>query len=310
MKPRLRAQRETMASLRRAAHLVAEGFQGFLIAPGQVLASLVGLAVASCLVTLFIAYGSLAVRVLEKASSRGSVLVYLQNEISSEKVEAVITQLKQRLEVAQVRYFSAGEDRARNAALLPEDLRASVPWDSIPGQHGLEVTLLHEPNTALDLQGLKAFAAQLDGVDVVAGPPVGAERLRALAAASTFVKTGLVVFSVLLLLSTAFLVVGSLTRTMERRREEMALLSILGATSAYLKAPLYLQGVLQGAIGIFGGVIAGIVTLKITEGWLRESVGIAARLAPSWDSAALVALGCGGLVGLVASVFATMRRPG
>ncbi len=106
----------TVRTARTAAHLVAEGLRGLLVAPGQVLACFLSLAVASCLVTLFAACGSLAVRLLDRATERTCLLVYLKEGVASDRVQAVIEGLRERPDVADARYFSAGEDRARNRA--------------------------------------------------------------------------------------------------------------------------------------------------------------------------------------------------
>lgn len=293
---------------RTASHLVAEGLRGLLVAPGQVLACFLSLAVASCLVTLFAAYGSLAVRWLDRAAERSHLLVYLKEGVASDRVEAVIARLRDRPDVADVRYFSAGEDRARNAALLPADLAASLPTDRIPGEHGLEVRISGTPDRPPDIEGMTALVAGIEEVDIVAGPPVGAERIRAIAAAVRFARVAMTLLSALLLISTVFFVVGNVTRTMERRREEMAILRLVGATSAYLKIPLHVQGVVQGVSGVVAGVLFALLVLQATDAWLREELAMSVRLAFSWGPALLASAGIGAAVGGIGAMLATARR--
>lgn len=289
-------------------HLLMEGVRGLGIAPGQVLACFLSLAVASCLMTVFAAYGSQVVRWLDRAAERSSLLIYLKEGVASERVEAVMAQLRDRSDVAEVRYFSASEDRARNAALLPRDLVSSLPPDSIPGDHGLEVRIAGTPDHPPDIEGLVALVKNIEEVEIVAGPPVGADRIRAIAAALRFARTSLFLLAVLLLVSTVFFVVGTLTRTMERRRDEMAILRLVGATSVFLKTPLYIQGLMQGVTGVLAGVLAGLIALTATEAWLREELAVSVRVALPWGPTLLASAGIGALVGITGATLATSRR--
>ncbi len=298
----------TVRTARTAAHLVAEGLRGLLVAPGQVLACFLSLAVASCLVTLFAACGSLAVRLLDRATERTCLLVYLKEGVASDRVQAVIEGLRERPDVADARYFSAGEDRARNAALLPADLAASLPPESIPGAHGIEVRISGTSDRPPDVAGLTALVQGLEEVDVVAGPPVGADRIRAIAAAVRFARAAMTLLSALLLVSTVFFVVGTLTRTMEHRRDEMAILRLVGATPGYLKTPLYVQGVVQGVSGVVAGVAIALLVLAITDAWVREELAVGVRLALPGGPTLLVSVAIGAVFGGVGATLATSRR--
>ncbi len=293
---------------RTAVHLVGEGLRGLFLAPGQVIACLVSLAVASCLVTLFAAYGSRAVHLLDRAAERAHLLVYLKEGITSDQVQAVLEKLRRHPDVADARYFSAGEDRARNAALLPRDLVASLPPDSTPGSHGIEVRLAATPDRAPDVAGLTTLVEQLEQVEVVAGPPVGAERIRAIAAVVRFARVAMTLLSALLLVSTVFSVVGTLTRTMEHRKDEMAILRLVGATTRYLKTPLYVQGVAQGVTGVVTGVALALVILAMTDAWIREELAVGVRLALPGGPTLLASAGVGAVVGAVGAMLATSRR--
>lgn len=306
---RLPPERSRFVRLARtSAHLVTEGLRGLLLEPGQVIACFLSLVVASCLVTLFAAYGALAVHLLDRAAERAHLLVYLKEGIPSEQVQTVLEELRRHPDVADARYFSAGEDRARNAALLPRDLVASLPFDSIPGSHGLEVRVAATADHAPDVAGLTALVQGLEGVDVVAGPPVGADRIRAIAAAVRFARVAMTLLSALLLVSTVFAVVGTLTRTMERRKDEMAILRLVGATTRYLKTPLYVQGVAQGVTGVVAGVALALLILAMTDAWIREELAVGVRLALPGGTTLLASAGVGAVVGGVGATLATSRR--
>jgi cell division transport system permease protein len=296
----------TMA--RRSTHLFLEGLKGLAISPGQTLACVVSLAVAACLVTLFASFGSLAVGALERAGQRARVIVYLKDDVSSGDVEALLGRVRQHSGVERVDYLSREQDRARNAGLLPADVVERLPAEAIPGQHCLEVSFRATPGRAPDIEGLAAFVRSLEGVDVVAEPPVGASRIRSAAAAVEFARVVLTIIAMLLLASTVFFVVGTLHRSMERRREEMTLLRLVGATDLFVRAPLYVQGVAQGLLGVVSGALVALVVIRATNAYLAAELAVGVRI-PSFPATTLsLALLVGAGVGTIGALIASARR--
>jgi len=297
-----------LATVRRAAHLLTEGVKGLAISPGQTLACIVSLAVAACLVTLFASYGSLAVSLLDRAGQRARVLVYLKDEVPSATVEDVIRRVRARTEVDKVEYLSREQDRARNTALLPKDLVGRLQPDSVPGQHCLDVSFRDTPGRAPDVAAVASLLRAIEGVDVVAEPPVGAARIRSAAAAVGFGRLVLTLAAVLLLASTVFFVIGTLTRTMERRRDEMTILRLVGATDAFVRVPLFVQGVLQGVIGVLCGAIAALIVAGATNAWIGGDLGVGVRV-PVHPAATLsLAVLVGAAVGAFGAFIASIRR--
>jgi cell division transport system permease protein len=308
MPPLAPPKRSVGTALRTAAHLAGEGCAGLAIAPGQATACVLSLAVAACLVTLAMSFGSLAGSVLERAARQGRLLVYLKDEVSTAAVEDLLGRVRARPDVERVDYLSREQDRARNAALLPRDVVAGLPADAVPGQQAIEVIFRDAGGRAADVAALAAFARSLEGVDVVAEPPIGAERLRSAAAAVRAGRAVLSLASLLLLACTVLFVVGTLTRTMERRREEMAILRLVGATDGFIRAPLFVQGLIQGVAGVVIGAVAGLAVGRLANAWLAGPMGVnlAVPLFPAATLTAAVAVGAG--VGALGAFLASLRR--
>lgn len=298
----------TDADSRKLLHIVGEGFRGLVVAPGQALACVLSLAVAGCLIVLSASAGSMTMSMLDRASSTARMLVYLRDEVDSVRVNRMIAEISRRTDVESVEYMSREEDRQENADLLPSGLVNDLPGDAIPGQHGLRVKFRDLAGDETDLAGLAAFLRTLEGVDIVAEPPVGSAAIRALASAIGFVRVTLTVLAVVLLGGTLFFVVGTLTRTMESRREEMQILRLVGATNAFLKAPLYFQAVAQGIAGLTLGGIAAFIVIKTTNAYLVTELGVGTGLPAYPGLIAMVALPGGILVGLAGAIIATSRR--
>ncbi len=297
-----------VTGLRRTLHALAEGLKGLVVSPGQTLACIVSLAVAGCLVALSASFGGMAVKVLDRAGRNTQVLIYLKEGVPTRQVTALMDQVKDRPDVASVAYLSAEQDRALNAALLPADVVATLPADAIPGQHAIELAFRPEAADPASVRALATFLKSLEGVDVVAEPPVGAARVQALSSAVEFARVVATLLASLLLAGTLFFVVGTLTRTMESRHAEMAILRLLGATDLHLKAPLYIQGMSQGLLGLLGGALAALTITEATNGYLSATLGLADPF-PFQPTPTFVLAAIGGLLlGALAAAIASARR--
>lgn len=293
---------------RKVMRVFNEGLRGLVVAPGQSVACILSLAVAGCLIVLSASAGSLTMSMLDRAISSARMLVYLRDEVDSGRVNQMIAEIARRTDVESVDYMSREEDRQENADLLPPGLVKDLPGDAIPGQHGLRVQFKDLAGRHGDLAALAEFLRTLEGVDIVAEPPVGSSAIKALASAVGFVRVTLSVLAAVLLGGTLFFVVGTLTRTMESRREEMAILRLVGATNWFLKAPLYLQAVIQGIAGLSLGGLTALAIIRSTNAYLVTELGVGTGLPTHPGLIILIAIPGGILVGLAGAMIATSRR--
>jgi len=293
---------------RQSLHLLGQGLKGLVVSPGQTAACILSLSVAGCLVVLSASFGSLAVQVLDRAGRSAKVLVYLKDEVPADRVKDLMSRIGARPDVEAVQYVTREQDRARNADLLPKDLASTMPAEAVPGQHGLDVTFRAGAGGTGGVTELAAFLRSLSGVDVVAEPPVGAGRLRALGAAVGFLRSVVTILAALLLVGTLFFVVGTLTRTMERRRDEISILRLLGATDTFVRAPILIQGIFQGVSGMVLGALAALLVSGAVNAWLAAEFDVAVRL-PAWPGLVLpLAVAGGAVLGIAGAFIATARR--
>ncbi|HPB51793.1 MAG TPA: hypothetical protein PLZ31_11295 [Myxococcota bacterium] len=298
----------TDSDARKVSMAFREGLRGLIVAPGQTVACILSLAVAGVLVMTAASVGSLTMAVLDRASSSARMIVYLKDQVDTARVTAMIEGISRRHDVESVSYMSREEDRRANADLLPADLVQTLPLDAIPGQHGLLVKFRDIGTGGDGLSDLTAFLRELEGVDIVAEPPVGAATIKTLAGAVGFVRVTLSMLAVILLGGTLFFVVGTLTHTMERRREEMQILRLVGATNLFLKAPLFIQGIAQGIAGLSSGALAAFLIIHGTNSYLMSELGIGIALPTQGWLALLVSIPGGIIVGMVGAFIATARR--
>ena len=121
------------------------------------------------------------------------------------------------------------------------------------------------------------------------------------------IGTGL---GVILALATLLIVANTIRLGIFARRDELEILSLVGASRAFMQTPFSMEGALQGTVG--GAVALGLlfalfsVVLPGLEFGLELLVGSAPRFFTSTES--LLMIGAGGVLGLIGSAAALIGR--
>ena len=112
-------------------------------------------------------------------------------------------------------------------------------------------------------------------------------------------------------LGAAVLVANTLRLGVFARRDEIAIMKLVGATDRFVEAPFLVEGLLEGALG---GILA-VVALHLAAAWGLARLALVMGLARSVSRADLLPLGLtgalvggGAAIGLVASALAVSRE--
>jgi cell division transport system permease protein len=104
-------------------------------------------------------------------------------------------------------------------------------------------------------------------------------------------------------------VASTIRLTLQRRRIEVEVLKLVGATDDYVGRPFVIEGAVQGALGSFLAIVLVFVLFLVVrsrfDAELSVLVGIAPHFLPWYASIAMVAVG--GVLGAVAA-HASLRR--
>ncbi|MBI1945181.1 MAG: hypothetical protein HYS27_05770 [Deltaproteobacteria bacterium] len=176
----------------------------------------------------------------------------------------------------------------------------TMPWV-------IEVTPRFDLAGATDREALAKRLRELPGVDEVMHPGGEVKRVDALMR----LLHGAGAFLGVLIALVVIVVVSNATKlTVLQRREEIAIMKLVGATDLFVQTPLVLAGLVQGVLG----AALGLVALALAHASLASVVKVALSGAlgtfvlepmPPWLWAALV---CGGAVLGVAGAALSVRR--
>lgn len=215
--------------------------------PYQSLAAVMVVSLSLFLISAFFLIGAGSQEVLRYFESRPQVSAFLKDEARPQEVEMLKAKVEAIDQVKSVSYISKEEalaiykEQNKDKPLLLEMVSAKV----LPAS--LEIS-------TRDLASLKAVAEVLRGEESVVEDVIFQEDV--ITALSTWVGTvrriGLAVASFLFLVSilTILIIMGM---RISRRKEEIEILKLLGASSSYIALPFYLEGIIYG---IFAAIVA------------------------------------------------------
>lgn len=256
-----------------------------------------------CLATALLVVTNLE-SVQRRWAHAGRASIYLKDDATSADVAALKDALAKVPGITRVRYVSSGQ--ARDTFARDEDPKgalAALPAEAFPAS--IEVDVAAGVSDA-SLADIVTKLGKLPAVNDVETYQTWTTRLEHL------VKGGVAAAALLALvvLLSVLAVVGSTMRfALQRRRAEVEVLRLVGATDRFVKAPFVVEGSLQGAIGAAVAVaLLGAMFLLVhsrLDGELASLFGVAPSFLP-WQ-VALGMVGLGAVLGAAAASLGLRR---
>ena len=234
------------------------------------------------------------------------VYAYFADGVSDETCFRTKEEIETLTEVVRVRFVSRDDALEIFRQLLPDadELLADLEGNPLPAS--LEIRLRADVRSPDDVA---AFAASIDRPEFIELDYAG-EWVSRFYAFLNLLKLSAVVMGTLLAFACVVIVGNTIQLTVWARREEIAILRLVGATDRFVAAPFLLEGALQGLIGSGASVAALWIAWRILFIGLRDTLGLTAgdRIL-SFFSAPELALfvGVGLLMGLLGSWFSLRR---
>ena len=198
--------------------------------------------------------------VAEGWSSRVQVTAYFQQELPPQDVTRLKSAVQALPGTSSVRYISRDEALVRFRERLKgqESLLEGVTPDVLPSS--LEISLKKASRTT---EGTEAFVQALKRVPGISEVQYGEEWVRRFNSFLMFLRLLGAVLGAFLLLTVTFIVSNTIKLTIFARKDELEVLSLVGATRFFIKAPFLIEGLVQGTAGalisvalLFGSYLA------------------------------------------------------
>lgn len=196
-----------------------------------------------------------------------TISVFFDKGISDENITLIGEQIRLRSEVNTMDFISADEAWEQFAKENYDNYEAAL--DAFAGDNPLKdcasykITLKDLNNQAEFVQYLKG----LEGVRKVLSSEVTADGISALNSVVSYASIGIIV---ILLLVSVFLISNTITIGITVRKEEIAIMKLIGATNFFVRAPFIVEGVV---IGLVGSMIPLILVYYMYDNVVKYIIG-------------------------------------
>lgn len=226
---------------------------------GVTLVATVSVAVALTVLAAFAVVVQTLGRTADQLAREVEVSAYLREGVPVDRALSLLEQVVKWPQVASGRYLDSEGALREFARSLGEEARLleGLPPGVLPAS--LEVAVHPESWTREDIEIL---GARLSGFKEVEDVRYGQEDIEEINAILSVSRVTAAVLSAALIFATILLVANTIRLTVYARRDEIEVMSLVGATRAFVRAPFVVEGALQG---VAGGVIAFSMVLALQE---------------------------------------------
>ena len=176
--------------------------------------------------------------------------VYLNEDVSNDRVRSLKTELEAMPEVAQAAYVSresaTGNFKQQMASYAPDLLGDASFANPFPASYRVSfkksVTSDHDVNRLEEIAGV---VGKLDGVEDIS---YGQSWVRNYSSLISAVNASGGVIAFILLAGGLFVVGNSIRTSVSVRREEIEIMELVGATSGMIRRPFVVEGLIMGVV--------------------------------------------------------------
>lgn len=211
--------------------------------------SLASIATMSACIFLFGLFFSIVVNfqsIVKEAESGVAVTVFFDAGLEQEKIDNIGAEIDKRVEVSEKKFVSADEaweGFQKQYFEGKEDMAEGFINDNpLANSAHYEIYM----NDISMQQSLVTYLESLDGVREVKSSDVAANTLSDFNRLLGYISAGIIL---ILLCVAVFLISNTVTVGIAVRREEIAIMKLIGATDYFVRAPFIVEGILIGLIG-------------------------------------------------------------
>ncbi len=227
--------------------------------------------------------------VRDRWSRAGRATVYLRDEASEQSVGELVRALEHTPGIKRVRHVTSVEARREVVIDESDAALAALPPSAFPAS--LELGF-NDDIAEGELQAIALKLRALPAVETVETYQRWTERLSALLGGGV---TASLALAVVVMCAVVSVISSTMRLLLSRRRVEVEVLKLVGATNAFVRRPFVIEGAMQGAAGAAASiVILGSLFLLVRGRFdheLANLLGLSPSFLPWSVSLGLVVLG-------------------
>ncbi|MBS5916089.1 MAG: permease-like cell division protein FtsX [Clostridiales bacterium] len=271
--------------------------------------AMAGLTTLTIAITLFI-LGAVILFALnsqaasQKVESELEMVAYLKQDLDNEAIAKLGDEIAKLPEVATVKFVSKEEaiDNLNARFQADDNLKESLEGDNpLPDSYRIKLE---------NAQDSTAVANKIKGMQGIEELRYGENLVRNVVQLNHSVKVFVLIAVLLMLFATLFLISSTISLTVAGRRDEIYIMSLIGATGGIIRMPFFLEGIIIGATGSVLSIVAlyfGYSKLEMYISHLLPFLPIYVNM-PVIYALMGVLLAIGIVLGAVGSAFAVRKH--
>jgi cell division transport system permease protein len=231
--------------------------------------TIITISLSILVVSVFLLFFENASRVIESWNQGGRAMIYLKKEFSPDMLPQVKARINAAGDIERMVYIS----KTQALDKLKREMSSQSTFLKTLNENPLPDALEIKIKSYNSFEDVQALAQRIKSIDIVDDIEYGQGWLgKFLKIFNLFKMTGYAMCSLFFLIA-LFITANTVRLAFYSRKLEVEIMRLVGATETFIKAPFYVEGLLQG---FFGGVL-GLVVLLIA--YLTVSSGITQSLA-------------------------------
>lgn len=249
-------------------------------------------------------------RLVDTFVGQVEMVAYLSDDASDELIQQTVEHIRGMTAVESVTLVDKDEALQRFRHDLPELAELANELENNPLPASVEIRLQARYR---DLPAMEEIAQTVLSLAGVIDVDYGRQWAEKLGRVIRYIWLGTFVMGLFLAVAAGLLVANTIRLSIVRRREEISIFRLVGASNTFIRIPLLIEGIIQG---VMGGLIGlglcyaiywlgryQLVTRNEITDWLMGGIDLVWFLPPVIGLVIVL----GGLVGLVASIITTGR---
>ncbi len=198
-------------------------------------------------------------RYINKLSENVEAIFYLKDDSDGAAVEKLLQRIQANLLVREVGFTSREQAQQKFAGEFPELKYILAEFTASPFPASIDVKFQAD---ARNLIQIDSFVREINKAGPVESVQLNLDWARKIALFRKFASFAGMFLSAILLIVSIFIIFNVVKINIFYRRDEINILSLVGASSWYIKTPFLIEGLI---LGFLGGLLAGgllLVTIK------------------------------------------------
>lgn len=182
-----------------------------------------------------------------------TVVVYVKNEVESEKIGVIKAKIEQLDNIRTVHYRSKNEIKEEMQASSDSLNEIMSSWTD--EMNPLKDTFLV---TVKDIEEIKKTADEIASFDEIHMVDYGENMVDKLVSTFNVIEKITIVAVIALIVVTVFLIINTIKLTIFSRKREISIMRLVGASNITIKMPFVIEGMV---LGILGSIVPIILTM-------------------------------------------------